>query len=51
MSSKFLANIGLNNDLLPDGMKPLPEPMLTYHQWGSVAFPQIATPRKVSNNI
>ena len=23
---------------MPDGTKPLPEPMLTYHQWGSVAF-------------
>ena len=24
------------NGLLPDCTKPLPEPMLTYHQWGSV---------------
>ena len=24
--------IGSGNDLLPDGTKPLPEPMLTYHQ-------------------
>ena len=24
--------------LLPDGTKPLPEPMLTYHQRGSVAY-------------
>ena len=31
-------NIGSGNGLLPDGTKPLPEPMLTYHQWGSVAF-------------
>ena len=26
------------NGLLPDGTKPLPEPMLTYHQSGLVAF-------------
>ena len=26
------------NGLLPDGTKPLPEPMLTYHQRGSSAF-------------
>ena len=27
------AKIGSCNGLLPDGIKPLPEPMLTYHQW------------------
>ena len=27
-----LVNIGSGNGLLPDGTKPLPEPMLTYHQ-------------------
>ena len=26
------ANIGSGNGLLPDDTKPLPEPMLTYHQ-------------------
>ena len=31
-------NIGSGNGLLPDGTKPLPEPMLTYHQYGPVAF-------------
>ena len=25
-------NIGSGNGLVPDGTKPLPEPMLTYHQ-------------------
>ena len=25
-------NIGSGNGLMPDGTKPLPEPMLTYHQ-------------------
>ena len=33
-------NIGSGNGLLPDGTKPLPEPMLTYHQSGLVAFTQ-----------
>ena len=34
-------NIGSDNGLLPANTKPLPAPMLTYHQWGSeqsVAF-------------
>ena len=33
-----LVNIGSDNGLLPDGTKPLPEPMLTNHKWGLVAF-------------
>ena len=28
----------LNNGLLPGGAKPLPEPMLIYHQWSSRTF-------------
>ena len=28
----------LGNVLLPDGIKPLPEPMLTNYQWGLTAF-------------
>ena len=32
MVSWILVNIGSGNDLLPDGTKPLPEPMLTYDQ-------------------
>ena len=31
-------NTGSGNGLLPDGTKPLPEPMLTNHQWGLVVF-------------
>ena len=27
-----LVNIGSGNGLLPDGTKPLPEPVLTYHK-------------------
>ena len=34
----ILICIGLDNALLPDGTKPLPEPVLTGHQWGLVAF-------------
>ena len=33
-----LANIGLGDGLLPDGPKPLPEPLLTNQQWGPVVF-------------
>ena len=38
MALEILVNTGSGNGLLPDGTKPLPEPMLTYHQQGSVAF-------------
>ena len=31
-------NIGSGNGLLPDGTKPLPEPMLTDHQWSQLTF-------------
>ena len=31
-------DIGSGNGLLPDGTKPLPEPMLTDHQWSPVTF-------------
>ena len=37
-SDRDLVNIGSGNGLLPDGTKPLPEPILTDHQWSSVAF-------------
>ena len=30
---RTLVNIGSGNGLLPDGTQPLPEPMLTDHQW------------------
>ena len=30
MATQILVNIGSDNDVLPDGTKPLPEPMLTY---------------------
>ena len=32
-STEIWVNIGSGNGLLPDGTKPLPEPMLTDHQW------------------
>ena len=34
----ILVHIGSGNGLLPDGTKPLPEPMLTNHQWTLVAL-------------
>ena len=38
MVTQIWVNIGSGNGLLPDGTKPLPEPMLTYHQRSSLAF-------------
>ena len=38
MATQILVNIGSGNGLLPDGTKPLPEPMWTYHQQGLVQF-------------
>ena len=35
---KTSVNIGLGNGLLPDSTKPLPEPILTYHESHSVTF-------------
>ena len=35
---KFCVNIVSGNGLLPDGTKPLPQPMLTDHQWSPVKF-------------
>ena len=37
MARKIWVNIGSGNGLMPDGTKSLPEPMLTYHQYGPVA--------------
>ena len=38
MATNIYANIGSGNGLLPDGTKPLPEPMLTYRKYGPVMF-------------
>ena len=38
MATEIWVNIGSGNGLLPEGTKPLPEPMLIYHQWGPLAF-------------
>ena len=35
---QICVNIGSGNGLLPDGTKPLPEPMLTDHHWSPVTF-------------
>ena len=33
MAAEIWVNIGSGNGLLPDDTKPLPEPVLTDHQW------------------
>ena len=38
MATKIWVNIGSGNGLLPDGTKPLPEPMLTNPQRSQVSF-------------
>ena len=38
MATEIWVNIGSGNGLLPDGTKPLPEPMLTDHQWSPMTF-------------
>ena len=38
MTLEIWVNIGSGNGLLPVNIKPLPEPMLTYHQRYSVTF-------------
>ena len=38
MATEIWVNIGSGNGLFPDGTKPLPEPMLTDHQWSPVTF-------------
>ena len=38
MATQILVNIGSGNGWLPDGTKPLPEPMLTYHKYVPVMF-------------
>ena len=38
MASEILVNIGSGNGLVPNGTKPIPEPVLTYHQWGPATF-------------
>ena len=35
---EILVNTGSGNGLVPEGTKPLPEPMLTYHQRDPVTF-------------
>ena len=38
METQIWVNTGSGNDLLPDGTKPLPEPVLAYQQWGPVTI-------------
>ena len=47
-TSWILVNIGLGNGLLPDGTKPLPEPILIYHQWERFYLRSISQERYLS---
>ena len=38
MATENWVTIGLGNGLLPDGTKPLAEPMLIYLQYGLLTF-------------
>ena len=38
MATKILVNIDSDNGLLPYGNKPLPDLILTSHEWGTVLF-------------
>ena len=38
MATEIWVNSGSGNGLLPDGTKPLPEPMLTDNQWRPMTF-------------
>ena len=38
MATEIWVSIGSGNGLLPDGTKPLPEPMLTYYKYGQVTL-------------
>ena len=51
MATWIWVKIGSGNGLLPDGIKSLPEPMLTNHQWDLVAFSQGQFHRKWSRYI
>ena len=46
MVSQIWANTDSGKGLLPDGTKPLPEPMLAYHPWHLVPFSLGQFPRK-----
>ena len=45
MVTENWVNIGSGNGLLPHSTKPLPEPMLTYHEFGAYLVVQGLTPR------
>ena len=47
MATGVYVNIGAGNGLLPDGTKPLPEPMLTNAQWGCCGIHLIAMSQEI----
>ena len=47
MVTQIWVNIGSGNGLLPDGTKPLPEPMfIVYHQWGLLTITSGLFPKR-----
>ena len=47
----IVLNFGSGNGLLPDGTKPLPEPMLIYHTWDPVILNEEQFHRKCSGYV
>ena len=50
MATKILAIIGSGNGSVPDGTQPLPEPVLTSHKWGIVAFTSLTSDQLYLSN-
>ena len=40
-------DFGSGNSVVPDSTKPIPEPMLTYHQQGSLTWVRAAIPKEI----
>ena len=51
MMTEFWVNIGSSNSVLPDGAKPLPKLMLTYHWRCSEAFNWLQFQQEVLMNL
>ena len=51
MTTEIWVNIGSGNGLLPDGTKPLPEPMLTHYQSKVQRHPSRHSFRRISLTI
>ena len=54
MATEIWVNIGSSNGLMPDGTKPLPEPMLTDHQSSDIyirAISQEMSQQSITKNL